>query len=73
MVSQAGFDVVVGAVHLNRLWGSGKIDYTLGQKHLCKKGKIFAEYFRMSLVNSEEIPTMLILSPLSAYSLNNHL
>lgn len=40
VVSQARFDVVVGAVHLNRLWGSGKIDDTLGQEHLGQKGNI---------------------------------
>ncbi|KAL0623145.1 hypothetical protein AAY473_006734 [Plecturocebus cupreus] len=34
VVPQAGFDVVVGAEHLNGLWGSGKVDHTLGQKHL---------------------------------------
>lgn len=34
VVPQAGFDVVVGAVHLNGLWSSGKVDHTLGQKHL---------------------------------------
>lgn len=37
VVSQAGFDIVVGTIHLNRLWSSGKIDYTLGQKHLGEK------------------------------------
>lgn len=43
VVSQAGFDVVVRAVHLNGLWGSGKIDYTLGQKHLRQEGNIYYE------------------------------
>ena len=31
---QTGFYIVIGTVHLNGLWGSGKIDHTLGQKHL---------------------------------------
>lgn len=79
MVSQACFDIVVGAVHLDGLWGSGKIDYTLGQKHLGQKGNIvkclhftpmkvpesfcLVEYLMTSLVNSEKIPTMLLLPP----------
>lgn len=31
---QTGFYIVIGTVHLNGLWGSGKIHHTLGQKHL---------------------------------------
>lgn len=31
---QAGFDVVVGAVHLHRLGGWGQVDHVLGQEHL---------------------------------------
>lgn len=58
VVSQACFDVVVGAVHLNGLRGSGKIDHTLGQKHLGQKGNIMkvpgsfcpVEYFMTSLI-----------------------